>query len=502
MSTESIISPQWGKKRMRDAQAARMREAKRLKALKTREQPEVLPELESEEPVATEEVSSPVTTSAVMSEEPEQPMLQASLGERELISQDFEEDPESGAEDDDEETSPQEVFDDWMLTLTVQQRKMLSVILYESFMNRQQMSKMSAAQEAASITGSLSIYHKCMFTGEIHTGFSERTVRGYRKEFFDNNLKFKESRQGKHERLLILSSEELRKEASQWVRDNAFKKGEPNMTAGSFCEYVNSTLLPSQHLPPHFPRTISLRTATRWLHRLGFKPISHKKGIYIDGHEREDVVKYRKEYLKIINGYRDNHQPRPLCSDERPPSPDANPTTPSESDDKKLVMIYHDESIFNTNEAQTWMWGTSDKPAILPKTKGSGIMVSDFIEEHDGFLRLNEEEHAMAVLSDPSFPRRDARELFEYGAAKEGYWTGEKFMAQIERACKIAEYKYTPAMHTLVWLFDQSSCHKAYAPDALNAKNNMNVKPGGAQPILRDTVWAGKIQMKMVLQRE
>ena len=62
-------------------------------------------------------------------------------------------------------------------------------------------------------------------------------------------------------------------------------------------------------------------------------------------------------------------------------------------------MIYHDESIFNANEAQTWMWRTLDKPAILPKTRGSGIMVSDFIEEH-----------------------------------KEGYWTGEKFMCQIDKA--------------------------------------------------------------------
>ncbi len=66
-------------------------------------------------------------------------------------------------------------------------------------------------------------------------------------------------------------------------------------------------------------------------------------------------------------------------------------------------------------------------------------------------------------------------------------------MAQIERAALIAEHKYPPAMHTVVWLFDQSSCHKAYAPDALNA-THMNVHPGGAQPALHDTVWAGRPQ--------
>ena len=94
----------------------------------------------------------------------------------------------------------------------------------------------------------------------------------YRKEFFENKFQFRGSRQGKHERLMVLSDEELRKKACKWVHENAFKKGQPNMTAAMFCNYVNSTLLPSQHLPPHFPRTISFRTAVRWLHHLGFKP--------------------------------------------------------------------------------------------------------------------------------------------------------------------------------------------------------------------------------------
>lgn len=42
----------------------------------------------------------------------------------------------------------------------------------------------------------------------------------------------------------------------------------------------------------------------------------------------------------------------------------------------------------------------------------------------------------------------------------------------------------------VVWVFDQSSCHKAMASDALDAAK-MNVNPGGKQP---DTVWGGKPQ--------
>ena len=68
--------------------------------------------------------------------------------------------------------------------------------------------------------------------------------------------------------------------------------------------------------------------------------------------------------------------------------------------------------------------------------------------------------------------------LFEYGADKEGYWTGTRFMAQLKSACYIAECKYDPAKHTIVFVFDQSSCHKKIDEKALIAKSIL-VKDGG-----------------------
>ncbi len=86
--------------------------------------------------------------------------------------------------------------------------------------------------------------------------------------------------------------------------------------AADFCEFVNSTLLPSHSLPPYFPCSISIHTAIRWLHHLGFRPMSHKKGVYIDSHEREDVIKYHGEYLKKLEELESNHLQRPACCDE------------------------------------------------------------------------------------------------------------------------------------------------------------------------------------------
>ena len=43
---------------------------------------------------------------------------------------------------------------------------------------------------------------------------------------------------------------------------------------------------------------ISKSSMSNWLHDLGFSYQQFTKGVYFDGHEREDVVKDRDSYLK------------------------------------------------------------------------------------------------------------------------------------------------------------------------------------------------------------
>ena len=64
-------------------------------------------------------------------------------------------------------------------------------------------------------------------------------------------------------------------------------------------------------------------------------------------------------------------------------------------------------------------------------------------------------------------------------------------MNQIVKVYKIAHFNCNPAMHTVVWLFDQSSCHRVFPPDALNV-SNMNVKPGVKQLVMHDTLWESR----------
>ena len=117
-------------------------------------------------------------------------------------------------------------------------------------------------------------------------------------------------RGGKYKRICLFNKESLH---LVYVRKNAVKKGAPNLVARDFCHWVNK-LLPSSDLLLH---TITVRTATRWLNRLGFRPTSHKKGAYVDGHKREDVVAHRKKFLEVMTELRTSHLPPPPPSDER-----------------------------------------------------------------------------------------------------------------------------------------------------------------------------------------
>ena len=78
---------------------------------------------------------------------------------------------------------------------------------------------------------------------------------------------------------------------------------------------------------------------------------------------------------------------------------------------------------------------------MRPKSKGSGIMVSDFICEKHDYLELTDEEYDEVKKTDPTI-RKHARQTLEYGEGKEGYWTSDRFMLQIKEAVKIADVKF------------------------------------------------------------
>ena len=101
---------------------------------------------------------------------------------------------------------------------------------------------------------------------------------------------------------------------------------------------------------------------------------------------------YRSKYLDTTKQFYDTYLPPPPTSDEMAPVP-----PPDAEERKKLVFILHDECIFSTNEGQLWAWITEDDNVTQQKTKGDGIMVSDYIEQHSGLLCLTAAEEELVI---------------------------------------------------------------------------------------------------------
>jgi hypothetical protein len=145
--------------------------------------------------------------------------------------------------------------------------------------------------------------------------------------------------------------------------------------------------------------SISKMTATRWLQKLDWRYQSVQNGMYIDGHEREDVVAYRRAFVEWWKTYDLRFHRWDDAGHELPrpngfPVPDGPPF--------RLVLITHDESTFFQNDRRKIVWTQkTSRPTPQPKGDGQSIMVSDFLTSEWGRLR-DGDESVIAILS-PSF---------------------------------------------------------------------------------------------------
>ena len=77
-----------------------------------------------------------------------------------------------------------------------------------------------------------------------------------------------------------------------YVWANTQVKGRPNMTSIDFCRWVNESLPPNSTLGPVSLEKLASKQLVNGCITLGFEVLTAKKGIFIDGHERDDVVQF------------------------------------------------------------------------------------------------------------------------------------------------------------------------------------------------------------------
>ena len=147
------------------------------------------------------------------------------------------------------------------------------------------------------------------------------------------------------------------------------------------------------------------------MHELDLRYCEFKRGVYNDGHEREDVVLYRQSFLEKMEVY--GKRMDIFAGD------DMNTKIDQELDEseRKLILVTHDESCFSSNDGRKTIWMDEERNILRPKGEGRSIMVSAFLCECHGLLELSEEQAHM----NPDIPK-ESFVIIKPGKNADGYW--------------------------------------------------------------------------------
>ncbi|EDR04366.1 uncharacterized protein LACBIDRAFT_330618 [Laccaria bicolor S238N-H82] len=231
---------------------------------------------------------------------------------------------------------------------------------------------------------------------------------------------------------------------------------------------VNTVILPALDITPKKP--IGTRTARRWLIKLGWRYTQVKKGVYMDGHERDDVVKYRQDvFLPLMAKFEAR-----MAHYEGPELRCVEPVL--QPGEREIIPNFDDESTFHANEEVRSVWLRKGEQPLRKKGRGRLIHVSAFINPENGRLILLDEKGDVV---------RDSTKIIYPGSGGDAWWDCEQLLKQMEEAIQIFEAAH-PGKQSL-FIFDQSSAHASLPPDALKAFE-MNKSDGGKQRRQQDTI--------------
>ncbi|KAJ7309359.1 hypothetical protein DFH08DRAFT_1050065 [Mycena albidolilacea] len=138
-------------------------------------------------------------------------------------------------------------------------------------------------------------------------------------------------------------------------------------------------------------RKISICTAQRWMKKMGYRWKREPKGMYSDGHEREDVVAYRQNVFlpqwKALEArtrwWDNNHSDKWINFDA-----EMRAYFGPGSDGRIVVIWRHDESTFYAHDRRDVRWvHETEHASIKSKGEGASQMVGDFVSPDYGWLR-------------------------------------------------------------------------------------------------------------------
>lgn len=263
-----------------------------------------------------------------------------------------------------------------------------------------------------------------------------------------------------------------------------------SLTSTTLAQWIGENL--HLKLDLQTPVIISARTSQRWMNILGLRFGRFMKGLYNDGHERDDVVAYRNIFLQRMAVYEKRLITYVGDFMETAIQPEL------QDGERTLILVTHDESCFGCNDGRSYCWLDEDNRQIRPKGNGRSVMVSAFLCECHGLLKLNEDLQRQ-------FPdvEKDSTVYLKPGVNSEGYWKNADLVEQVEKMA-MPIFKILHPNCDGLFIFDNSQNHHAKSPDALNV-SKMNLSDGGVNQRLMRNGWyidntGARIDQRMVLE--
>jgi hypothetical protein len=179
---------------------------------------------------------------------------------------------------------------------------------------------------------------------DSNSEWKARSIRHWASYFLEHH-RLPTLSQGKHQKISsLIDCEDVQYECLKWLRQT-----NANQVSGrSFSFWVTTNL----HLLLEYPDPVKLspRQAKRWLNKLGYEYRQHKQNHNVDGHERADVVAYRKQFLDRMEQY-ERRMIKFIGEDcETALRPELAENA------RPLVLVVQDESCFASHEGRKTIW--------------------------------------------------------------------------------------------------------------------------------------------------
>jgi len=148
-------------------------------------------------------------------------------------------------------------------------------------------------------------------------------------------------------------------------------------------------------------------TCRAYLERLGYTLSAVKKDVYVDGHERQDVKDYRKEWVKRMLQFEKRMDPGMFSLEGEKGKEQEEEEEPR---GRLMIQVTHDECCFFANDGKDSLWLAEEEQVLRKKGEGKPFMVSGFLCPCHGIVDL---------------------EFISPGKNSDGYWQNDHMLLHV-----------------------------------------------------------------------